>query len=368
MSDQVDPAASDETEQTEPETQATEQTTTESTSFGSDLLKLAEEMGHQISDAPLAKPESATETPPAETEPAAEETETETETDEETEKPEEAKPETVKGDKLVPLREVLAEREKKKRANERAEQAEAYAAQLQAQLQQVAVPQPTEDDPFRDVNDFAALDRLERSYEKAVDLADENPEGAIEVVVGKDATGQPIKRDFPPEELAAMRKKAEKAIRKFIPERRSYLQQRAVADAEAAKRYPELQDPNSEFYKAAAILANNLLTGRASKEPDVLIWIARAVKQYQTELQEQRNGNGAVKSPEGRKIVQAARQKVAPAPTRTRTLGERGSSSVNVDKARERLRNEGTEDAAEELVASLLSGGGSSNRVEPVGE
>jgi len=39
-----------------------------------------------------------------------------------------------------------------------------------------------------------------------------------------------------------MRKKAEKAIRKFIPERRSYLQQRAVADAEAAKRYPELPE------------------------------------------------------------------------------------------------------------------------------
>ena len=368
MSDQVDPAASDVSEQPEPETQAAEQPTTESTSFGSDLLKLAEEMGHQVSDTPPPKTESVTDAP-AETETKEEEaTETEAESDEDEEKPEE-KPEAVKGDKLVPLREVLAEREKKKRANERAEQAEAYAAQLQAQLQQAAVPQPTEDDPFKDVNDFAALDRLERSYEKAVDLADENPEGAVEVVVGKDATGQPIKRDFPPEELAAMRKKAEKAIRKFIPERRSYLQQRAVADAEAAKRYPELQDPNSDFYKAAAILANNLLTGRASKEPDVLIWIARAVKQYQTELQEQnRNGNGAVKSPEARKIVQAARQKVAPTPTRTRTFSERGSSSVNVDKARERLRNEGTEEAAEEFVASLLSGGGASNRVEPVGE
>jgi len=366
VSDQVDPAASDVSEQPEPETQATEQTTTESTSFGSDLLKLAEEMGHQVTDTPPPKTESITDAP-AETETKEEEaTETEAESDEDEEKPED-KPEAAKGDKLVPLREVLAEREKKKRANERAEQAEAYAAQLQAQLQQAAVPQPTEDDPFKDVNDFAALDRLERSYEKAVDLADENPEGAVEVVVGKDATGQPIKRDFPPEELAAMRKKAEKAIRKFIPERRSYLQQRAVADAEAARRYPELQDPNTDFYKATAILANNLLTGRASKEPDVLIWIARAVKQYQTELQEQnRNGNGAVKSPEARKIVQAARQKVAPTPTRTRTLGERGSSSVNVDKARERLRNEGTEDAAEELVASLLSGGASSNIVEPV--
>jgi hypothetical protein len=350
-------------EQPEPETTGTEQSTTESTGLGTDLLKIAAEMGHDIGDTPPPKVEA---TPEAEPEPEAPEEESETDTEPETE--EEEKPEAKKGDKLVPLREVLEEREKKKRANARAEAAEQQAALLQSQLQNAVAPQPTEDDPFKDINDFAALDRLERSYEKAVDLADENPDGAADVVVGRDANGQPLKRDFAAEELVAMRKKADKAIRKFIPERRSYLQQRAVADAEAAKRYPELQDPSTDFYKAAAILANNLLTGRASKEPDVLIWVARAVKQYQSELKEQ-NGNGnGVKSSEGKKIVAAARQKVAPTPTRTRSFVERGSSSVNVDKSRERLKNEGSAEAAEELVAKLLSGGGSSKRVEPIGE
>jgi outer membrane biosynthesis protein TonB len=207
VSDQVDPAASDVSEQPETETTVTEQPTTESKSFGSDLMQIAAEMGHDLGDTPPPKAEAP---PEPEPEPEVEEEPSETE---ETKTEEEVKPEATKGDKLVPLREVLAEREKKKRANERAEQAEAHAAALQAQLHQAVAPTPTEDDPFKDINDFAALDRLERSYEKAVDLADENPEGAVEVVVGRDANGQPIKRDFAPEELVSMRKKADKAIR-----------------------------------------------------------------------------------------------------------------------------------------------------------
>jgi hypothetical protein len=354
-------AAPDATGQNEPETTGTEQPTTDSKTLGTDLLQIAAEMGHDIGLEPPkaeAKPE-----PEAEPEPEVEEEPSETE---EPETEEEVKP-AAKGDKLVPLREVLEEREKKKRANARAEAAEQQAAQLQAQLQQVVSPQPTEDDPFKDINDFAALDRLEKSYEKAVDLADENPEGAEGVVVGRDNTGQPVRRDFEAAELVAMRKKAEKAIRKFIPERRTYLQQRAVADAEAAKLYPEFTDPSSEFTQAAAVLAQRLVSGEAAKDPTLLVWIGHAVRGWQMSQKEQ-NSNGAVKSPGAKKIVDAARQKVAPTATRTRSFVERGSGSGNVDKARDRLKQEGSAEAAEELVAKLLSGGGSSKRVEPIGE
>ena len=226
MSAEDQSAAPDATGQNEPETTGTEQPTTDSKTLGTDLLQIAAEMGHDIGLTPPkaeAKPE-----PEAEPEPEVEEEPSETE---EPETEEEVKP-PAKGDKLVPLRELMEERDKKRRANERAEKAEALAAQVQAQLQQAVAPQPTEDDPFKDINDFAALDRLEKSYEKAVDLADENPEGAEGVVVGRDNTGQPVRRDFEAAELVAMRKKAEKAIRKFIPERRTYLQQRAVVKVE----------------------------------------------------------------------------------------------------------------------------------------
>jgi len=86
-------------------------------------------------------------------------------------------------------------------------------------------------------------------------LADENPDGAVDIVVGR-RDGKDVKEDFTPEQLLKMRKNADKAIRKFIPERRTYLQQRVAADAQAAEVYPELKDPDSDFYKAAGYLAN----------------------------------------------------------------------------------------------------------------
>jgi hypothetical protein len=353
-------AVPDAPDKTEPETQVSEQETEQGT-FVAELLKSAAEEGHDIG----LKPPTPAEPPKAEeTEP---ETETETETEDEPDEEEKEQP-TDKSEKLVPLREVMEERAKKKRANERADAAEAQAAQLQAQLQAIGTPQPTEDDPFKDINDMAALDRLERSYEKAIDLADDNPDGAVDVVVGRDVDGKPLKRDFEPAELLVMRKKAEKAIRKAIPERRTYLQQRAVADAEAARIYPELQDPNTDFTKAAAVLANEVISGKAAKNPMLLVFVSHAVKGYLDSLKLNGEGKPAVKSPEARKIVEASKTKIAPSPTKTRSFTERGSGSANVEKARARLKEEGSSEAAEELVGKLLSGSGQSKRVEPVGE
>jgi hypothetical protein len=47
---------------------------------------------------------------------------------------------------------------------------------------------------------------------------------------------------------------------------------------------------------------------------------------------------------------------------------ERGSSSVNLEKAKEKLAEQGTPEAAEELVAALLGGSGQSKRLEPIAE
>jgi hypothetical protein len=354
------PAVPDAPDKPEPETTGTEQPTIESKSFSSELLKVAAEEGHQVGDTPPpvveAKPE-----PEPEVEEEVPETETEPETEEE-EKP------AAEHDKMVPLREVMAERDKKRRANDRAERAEALAEQLKAQLSQAVTPAPTEDDPFRDIIDPAALDRLERSYEKSLDLAEEDPDALVAqyVEIEKKKSGVDLLEKFTPEQLLAITKrKAERAVRKQIPERRTYLQQRAVADAEAYKIYPELQDPNSEFTQAAAFLAQKLINGQALKDPTVLQWIGHAVRGWQ---ESQKNGSDAVENSGAKKIVKAARQQVAPTPTRTRSFVERGSSSVNLEKAKEKFEQAGTTDAAEELVAALLSGSGQSKKVEPIGE
>ncbi len=372
MADQVDPAASDETEQTEPVEKATEQQTEITavvTSFEDALLKAAVEDGHTIGP-PKAETEAEAkpEEPGTETE-SEPETVAESETDDDAET-EEEKP-SAKKDKWPESasKRVAEETAKRKRANERADKAEALAAQFQAQLTQTVAPRPTEDNPFGDVQDVNALDRLERSYEKTMDLADENPDGAVDVVIGRGTDGKEIRKDFTPEELVILRKKADKAIRKFIPERRTYLQQRAVADAQALEVYPELKDPDSDFTKAAGYLAQRLLTGEAQKDPTLLVWIGHAVKGYQESLKRNGNTETQVKSPEAKRIVESARTKVAPTPTKTRSFVERRTSSANLEKATKKFEETKTEEAAEEMLAAIFSQrGGGSKRLEPIAE
>jgi membrane protein involved in colicin uptake len=208
MNTRDESAASDVSEQTEQVQPGSEQSknSTAEPSFADALLRTAIEDGHVIGPQPKADAEDKAE--PEEIKPAETETVPKAEPEVEVEAEPEAKPEAKKGEKLVPLAEVLEERAKKNRARERAEKAEALVAQFQAQLAHSVAPQPTEDNPFIDVQDINKLDSLERSYEKTIDLADENPDGAVDVVIGRDKDGREIRKDFSPEELVAFAEKS----------------------------------------------------------------------------------------------------------------------------------------------------------------
>lgn len=351
-----------------------EQTKAESTaepSFEDVLLKAAVDDGHVVGEQPKEEAEPETdpeETKTEETSESDDESKVEEKSDDEKEKEEQP---AAKKDEWPPSAKerVAEETAKRKRANERADKAEALVAQYQAQLAQTVAPKPTEDNPFADIQDVNALDNLERSYEKTIDLADENPDGAIDVVIGRDKDGKEIRRDFTPEELVNLRKKADKAIRKFIPERKEYLGQRAIADAQAVEVYPELKDPESDFAKAAAFLANKLLSGEIQKAPDILVWIGHAVKGYQDSLKRNGNSDAQVKSPEAKRIVESAKTRVAPTPTRSRQFVERGASSANLDKVTKKFEQTGSREDAEALVGTLLSQrSGGSKRLEPIAE
>ena len=360
MTDQDESGASDETEQTEQNVEVKEQTT----DYADTLLALAREEEGLKGE---AEPETLEDEVPA--------TEPETEDDQEVADPEVEKPEAKKGDEWPSSAKerVAEETAKRKRANERADIAHAEVERLRAQLQQNLAPKPTEDDPFKDVLDPNALDRFEASYEKAIELADEYPaeqypDGVEGVVVGKNPDGTDKTATFTADKLREIKRKAEKAIRKFIPERRSYLQQRAVADQRAAEIYPELKDPDSDFTKAVATLAQSLMTGQAMKAPDILEWIGHAVKGYQMKIQENGHGKAAkVKSPEAKKIVHAAQTKIAPTPTRSRSFVERGTRSVTMDKAAKTFAERGDDDSAEELIGAIFANSRGSKRLEPMG-
>jgi hypothetical protein len=379
---QDESAASDVSEQTEPIAGA-EQTESESkpTSFADALLKAAKEEGHTIGDEPepaetepegeLLEPKTEDETPETEIAPAIKE---ETEEPEEEEKAE-LKPAAKKGDEWPESAKVRVAEEaaKRRRAIDRADKAEALAQQLQEQLAQAVAPRPTEDNRFIDVQDITRLDSIERELEKSLDLADENPNALVEKVVEleKEKSGVDLLEKYTPEQILAFTKrKAEKAIRKEIPERRTYLQQRADADAAATSVYPELRDPESELTKVAATLAYRILTGQAQKDPNLLIYCAHAAKQYL--MSQQRNGHektAEVKTPEAKQILQSARQKVAPTPTRTRSFTERRGGSADLEKASKKLEERGDAESAEELVNAIFSKRETgTRRLEPIAE
>lgn len=356
MSAQDEMAAPDTPGETEPQVAVEQEADVES--YGDTLLKLAQSEGVATDDAPV--PEEEPEDP---------ETETEGEPEEKPEEEKAPEDETKIWPASAKAR-VAEETARKRRATERAEKAEALAAQLQAQLQQAVALPVTEDNPFNDIQNVNDLERLERSYEKAIDLANENAGdfGAENVLVGRDKNGEDIRRDFSKEELVAMKSKAEKAVRRQIPERKTYLQQRAVADAQAMAIYPDLKDPDTQFSKETAYIIYRVLSGQALKEPEVAIWAAHAVRGYHEALKRNGDKTSGV-SAEGKKILQAAKQQIAPTPTRTRSIPER-RGSVSLEKLNKEFEKAGTADAAEKLLAAMRLGEprGTSRKLEPLAE
>lgn len=390
MNAQTESAASDATEQTELESEATEQVI-ESTgsSFQDELLKTARESGHTIGDEPpkeeaepeTESPEGITEVTEPETEPDAEGVPEGKDAEEpvKEEKPErksiaeqiaDAK---AKGEKPAwYLTRIAEEAEKKRTANERAEKAEAKVRETEAKLAQSMRPIPTEDDPFLDIQKSSDLDILEKSYEKTIELAVLNPEGLVEQIVeqSKKRSGKDPLEEHTPEQLVEITKrKAEFALKRQIPDRRKYLDKRAQEDANAFEAYPQLRD-DPEFSGMAQELVYRLLTGQSQREPDILIWVADAIAGRNARLAKANGEVKPAKTPEVTKIIESRKTKVAPTPTRTRSFPERrGTSSVNLEKANQKLESTGTREAAEEVLNAMWAGkGGSPKRVESVAD
>lgn len=365
--------------ETAPEPGAEEQIA--ETSFEDQLLQLAKDEGK-------VNPAASTGSAPTEGATPAEDPQAEPEPEEEPETPvtpaegkdpdeeEETEPTKDKLDKLVPLREVIEERGKKQRANERAERfeaelqtAKAQLAEAQRQLAQASGPMPTPASPLIDVQEPVVLDRLERVYEalEEIDTDNINDDGTVTVpaAIGKD--GQLVYQNISPEQAKLAQKRADRVLRKDIPKRRQYLAERAQADAGASEWYPDLKQSDHQFTQLVNQITGQVLSGNAMSDPQVKFWVANAVYGFMKRKEEAQasNGNGA---PNGvKKIVESAKQKVAPTAPRTRSLPERKSSAALAQKEKELEKNP-THENAEAYVAAVLSGGSGQKTVQRVAE
>jgi hypothetical protein len=384
MATQNESAASDVSEQPAPQGEV-EQKESQSSSLADSLLNIAKAEGYDVGDVPARKPEAiaSEETPPPEGEDATED-EQEAEEQEAEIKPAATEHKSIeaqiaeakaKGEKPAwYLTRIAEESEKRRRANSDAEtlKADLQAARQEAQayqqqLQQASAPRPTPQAPLVDIFDEPSLQRVEQSYEKILEFAELNRDGATDVVVGKDKAGNPIKQDFTPEEVAQLRVKADRALRREIPQRRQLLTQRAQMDAQALEIYPEFKDANSPMtQEALAVLKMNPMV-QEILGPETLIWIGHALKGREAFLKSRNgNGNGASRTDSTQRIVESATQRKAPTQPKARSFTER-RSGADLAQLNKKLEEEGSEDAALEWLNAKTSQRGSAKELKPIG-
>jgi hypothetical protein len=309
---------------------------------------LAAQILQDIKDDPeIVDQAQETETPEAEQTPVAEKEETPAPegTDvvaEETETPPaaESKPPTVE-DQLKGLTEIVT--------NLRQE----LAALKPQAPEPAAQPAPRSIDPtvsgdlLDGVYDESSLQMAEKDCEALVEFAETHRDGAYDYEV-RDSKGNVTKKDFTPEQVTNIKLRAESALR-AIPKRREYLTVRAQCDARAVEIYPELAKKESPWRKDAAQLLASV--PQLANSPDFMIWIGHALRGRAEFLKEQA-GKKNGKTSEAVSKIKAAPQEVAPAVVSTRGTIEK-SAAHKIESSRKRLQTEGSEEAAEELLAAM---------------
>jgi len=379
MNSQSDGTVDVAAEKTAPEEGAVEQK--ETPSYEDQLLKLATDQG--LIERPVtAEDRMVAEVPAAQDEPTAEEDETEIPeiTPEEGEDPDEEKeelrPAAEKLDKLVPLREVISERGKKQRANERADRVEAELAKVQAdlaesrrQLSQASGPMPTPESPLIDIQDPIVLDRLERVYEllEETDIEALNEDGTVTVPSAIGADGKIVYAKIDPDQARLALKRADRVLRKDIPNRRKYLTERAQIDAGATEWYPDLKNPDHEFTRLVSDLTNKVLNGSAMSDPQVKFWAANAVYGFMKRKEESQASNGKGEANAVKTVVDGSKRKFAPTASRTRAIVERKSSADLAEQKKRFEANPDDRDAAADYVGTILNKN-ARKTVQPVAE
>jgi hypothetical protein len=153
---------------------------------------------------------------------------------------------------------VKEEAEKRRRVGTERDEWKAKAEELYAQLQAVpaAAPQPTEEDPLADVVDPQGLQRAKKQFWDMLQFAEENPDGADSVPIGRDANGNQILMDYSRKDIVKMKMTAQKVLNEGIPAKIKYLEQVSENVAAAKVDYPELL---SEEANETNVLADQIL-------------------------------------------------------------------------------------------------------------
>jgi len=303
-------------------------------------------------DEPEEQPEEQPEEEPAE-EPAEgpqEETPATEEAEHEEEVPEDW-PKTAKA-------RVAEEAKKRRDRTTERDQWKATAEKLYAQLQQAPGPQLQPTTRLNEVVDRQSLETAEDHWKQIRRFARTHPDGADDVLIGKDAEGNEVRRDYSREEIIQMGLDADEAF-ESLPQKRAFVEESERKTEVAKKVYPDLFK-DTEIGREAAQLVRRAPWILQSAE-----W-ALDVGDYltgrRTRLAKHVGKNGKPISKEAQAILGAPKVAKAPGVIRSRApSGGPGRGTGGVDRVDQKQANEefyaagGTSEALEARIKRKLA-------------
>ena len=225
-----------------------------------------------------------------------------------------------------------------KAAEEKLAAAEAKLEEQPAEPESVVTAPVTPDNPFANLTKTEDVQREEANAEQVLDWCDDNPDGAIvETTEGE--------VEYSAEEVRDIRKRASKAIRKWLPQRQQWIKENQQNDQYALKTYQWWNDKASAEYQAA----NNILREfpEIQRFPDYKVIVGDTLMGMQMRLTQEQQAANPKKATQPKKApAQPAAPTAEPAPV--------NESAARSSSARQRFLDSGSvEDLANVLAADM---------------
>ena len=218
-------------------------------------------------------------------------------------------------------------------ADEKAKRIDAENAQPEPQ----AVTAPvTPDNPFAGLNTLEDVQREEHNAEQVLDWCDDNPDGAL--VQTKDG-----EVEYSAEEVRDIRKRASKAIRKWLPQRQQWVRENQQNEEYAHKTYSWWKDKSAAEYQAASNILREF--PEVQRFPDYKVIVGDTLMGMQMRLAAEQNGKQPKKAAKPKK---APKQPTAP----TAEPAPVDESAARSSSAQQRFAETGDVDDLAQLIAA----------------
>lgn len=218
-------------------------------------------------------------------------------------------------------------------ADEKAKRIDAENAPAEPQ----AITAPvTPENPFANLTKLEDVQREEHNAEQVLDWCDDNPDGAL--VQTKDG-----EVEYSTEEVRDIRKRASKAIRKWLPQRQQWVRENQQNEEYAHKTYSWWKDKSAAEYQAASNILREF--PEVQRFPDYKVIVGDTLMGMQMRLATEQNGKQPKKVAKPKK---APKQPTAP----TAEPAPIDESAARSSSAQQRFAETGDVDDLAQLIAA----------------